>query len=700
MSKDACVRRFAAGVPVFVVAACSAGSTLAEESPAELETVLVRARSGFSATGATLGTPVPEIELPLSLTRIAVDDLADRQPRNIADMAEFSAGVGRRSSYWGFDSPTFQLRGFNAGENSAYYRDGFRYPARGPQSMANVEAIEILRGPQSALYGWSDPGGVVQVLTRQPTDQALANASLQANSWGGAQTVLDLGGALGERAKFRWVTAYDDWQSFRNGVSGQQFFIAPTLDFDFDERRTLRLAFEWLDDRRHTDYGIPAYGGFPAKVPVEWNYGESWGRQHSQTGRVAAFWQQPALDGDLTMAFSYTELKYLQYRDAESAWVDGNTLNRWYESYPERYRWAMAYADWSRNFLIGAQNHRIATRLELSRETRSLYGGEWDDYTPIDIFNPVHGLAWAPTAEYTVYDQSWVNRNAGVVLQDEITMGNWIWLLGLRWSALNQRFDFSEYRPGNYQIHTTQQDHAVSPRLGLTWRASTMVSLYGNYAAGAMPSLPQARSYGDRPFSATDSQQLEAGIKVQAENGNWLTTLAAFDIRRNNVLTRDPEHPGYSIQTGEQRSRGVEWQWQGRIAPLWQATAQATWLNAEIVEDNRYAPGNRLPYAPHFGASAWLTRYVLLDGQPRLSFSGGFVHQGQRYADFSNAVALPAYTRFDLGAGYREKDWRLSLTLENVTDQRYYASGVENRPAVIYPGPPRTLMMRVSYDFR
>jgi len=166
------------------------------------------------------------------------------------------------------------------------------------------------------------------------------------------------------------------------------------------------------------------------------------------------------------------------------------------------------------------------------------------------------------------------------------------------------------------------------------------------------------------------------------------------------VLTRDLDHPAFSIQTGIQRSRGVELEWQGRLAPGWRLTAQGTWLDAFIAQDNRYTPGNRLPYALRFGASAWLTHSFAAEVSGRWSISGGIVHQGERYADFANGTRIPAYTRFDMGTSYREKAWSVTLALENAADRRYYSSGVENRPAVIYPGAPRTLSLRMNYDFR
>lgn len=677
---------------------------LADEGARELDVVQVSARHFDTAATASLSA-IPLFELPLSATTLATATFSDRLPKDIADLADYSPGTSRRSNYWGVNTPTFQLRGFNAGDATAYYKDGFRYQGRGPLSMANVEAVEILRGPQSAIYGWSEPGGAVQVRVKQPTAETLRTASLQADAWGKTAASLDLGGALSDSSRFRLVTAHEYGGSFRDRQSGEQTLLAPSVAWDFSGGRQLQFSLEWLDDRRSTDYGIPASNGAPADVPVSRVYTEDWGRQHSQSTRLATRWMQPAWGGDLAVAWSYYNFKYLEYRDAEPYAVSGSTVKRWYEEYPERYRWLTGYVDWSRGFVTGSTAddtiaHRVAARFEMARESRSLYRGILDEFPTIDAYHPVYGQSWTPTADFSVYDQAWTNRSFGLAVQDEMRSGNWTWLLGLRFSYLRQVFDYADYLPEPGDERSAQSDHSLTPRLGVNWRARPWLALYANYSAGNMATLPQSRAFGGGSFTPLASKQVESGLKLQPVDGNWLASVAVFDMERSNVLTRDPEHAGFSIQTGVQRSRGTEIEWQGKVAPGWRLTAQGTWLDAFVARDNRYSPGNRLPYAPRFGASAWLTHRFGADGAGRWSLSGGIVHQGERYADFANGTRVPGYTRFDLGASYREKTWSATLALENAADRRYYASGVENRPAVIYPGAPRTLALRLTYDFR
>jgi iron complex outermembrane receptor protein len=566
--------------------------------------------------------------------------------------------------------------------------------------MANVETVEILRGPQSALYGWSEPGGAVQLSVKQPTAQTVRTASFQADAWGKTSTSLDLGGSLSETSRFRFVASREQGGSFRDQYHGEQTFLAPSFSWDFSGGRQLKLSLEWLDDNRSTDYGIPAINGAPADVPRSRAYTEDWGRQHSRSTRLTSRWKQPAWDGDLSMAWSYYTFNYLEYRDAEPYSVIGTTVNRWYESYPERYRWVTGYLDWSREFRMNDMTHRISTRLEMARESRSLDKGILDEYASIDAYNPLYTQTWSPTTDYGVYDQAWTNQSLGLTLQDEIRTGNWTWLLGVRFSHLRQAFDYADYLPTQGEDHRTQIDRSVTPRLGVNWRATPLLAFYANYSAGNMANLPQSRSFGGGAFTPLASKQFETGTKLQSNDGDWLASAAIFTIERSNVLTRDPDHPAYSIQTGVQQSRGLEIEWQGKLAPRWHLTAQATWLDAYIAKDNRYTPGNRLPYVPRFGSSAWLTHNLAAEGNGRWSLSGGVVHLGERYADFANGTRIPAFTRVDIGATYREKAWSTTLALENATDRRYYASGVENRPAVIYPGAPRTVSVKMTYDFR
>ena len=659
-------------------------------------TVMAAPHSGNIVSTATL-LPAAPLDLPFSATRLMVEALGDRHPTDIADLADYSPGISRSSNYWGMDTPTFHLRGFNAGESTAYYRDGFRYQARGPVPMANVEALEILRGPVSALYGWSDPGGAVQIITKKPVPYPLRQFSAEVNQWGKARLVADMGGPLNDAWQYRLVAAAENGTTFRNQSWGQQYLLAPSFLWHGAGERRLELSAEFMDDRRATDYGIPAYQGKPADVPVERAYTEPWGQQHTQSLRLAGRWSQPAYGGQLSLAASVYSLDYLNYTDAEPYSVSGTQVLRWYEKYPEQYYWTSFYADWQRAFTVGETNHRLALRAEYARERRSMENGEWDDYPAIDIFNPVYGAVYTPTAGFTRYNQAWRNRSLGLVAQDEIRTGRWIFLAGVRGDRLLQKFDYYENPPAPFDWHENSSDTAVVPRLGAVFKATEQLSLYGNISSGHASVLPQSRAFDGSQFKPVTSRQAEVGLKVQSDNKRWLLTAAYFDIRRDNVLTRDPDHPTFSIQTGEQASRGVEMELSGEVARNWRLTGQTTWMDACLVKDNRYTPGNGLPYAPNRGTSLWLTHFLPgAGGTWRLS--GGLVHEGARFADFANTTQLPAYVRADVALGYGTRHWDVSATIENLTDVRYYASGVENRPAVIYPGAPRTVGIRIKHD--
>jgi iron complex outermembrane recepter protein len=663
----------------------------------DLDTVEVIASPVEDSTTATLN-PTAVFDLPLSVTPLHIEDFTERAPKDIADLADYSAGVSRRANYWGVNTPTFQLRGFNAGDATAYYKDGFRYQGRGPMSMANVEGIEILRGPVNALYGWNEAGGAVQVLVKKPSKHTIANVSLQFDAWDKAIATLDFGGALNDIASYRLVMAREQGGSFRDNQDVKQTLFAPTIDIEFANNKKFELGLEFLDDIRTTDYGIPAFNGKPANVPVERIYTEDFGRQHSRSTRLSARWQQPAWGGDLHAAISYYQFKYLDYKDAEPYKVSGTQVLRTYEDYPEQYKWITAYVDWATAFNTGSLKHNFAARFEAAREKRTLNNGVFDEYPAIDIFNPTYNQTYTPTADYNLFSQGWRNSQYGLALQDDIQAGNWHFLLGLRQNYIHQTHYLIETLPVAINNHTTQSDSDLTPRIGMTWQANENLNVYANYSSGKMAVLPQNRSISNSAFSPTSSKQLELGIKVQPDNKSWLASAAIFNIERSNVLTRDPDNAGFSVQTGKQQSKGLELEFQGNIASNWRLTAQTTLLDAFLANDNRYKVGNRLPYAARVGASAWLTHQLFFD-DAQLSLSGGLVYQGNRYADFANATQIPSYTRVDLGASYRTKNWTTTLSLENAFDKEYYTSGVENRPAVIYPGASRTLAVKVNYSF-
>src|SRR3546814_376532 len=169
-------------------------------------------------------------------------------------------------------------------------------------------------------------------------------------------------------------------------------------------------------------------------------------------------------------------------------------------------------------------------------------------------------------------------------------------------------------------------------------------------------------------------------------------------MTRQNVLTDDPNNPGFSIQTGEQRSRGVELDVSGEILSGWKVIGSLAYLDAEITEDNTFEVGNRLQNVPRWSGSLWST-YEIQGGTMRgLEFGGGVFAVGRREGDLDNSFEAAGYARVDAFARYRiNQSLQVSLNVDNLFDTDFIEAPVGRTQ--VYPGAPRTIFLKAGLWF-
>ena len=169
-------------------------------------------------------------------------------------------------------------------------------------------------------------------------------------------------------------------------------------------------------------------------------------------------------------------------------------------------------------------------------------------------------------------------------------------------------------------------------------------------------------------------------------------------MTRSNLSTPDRQNPGFSIQIGEQRSRSVEFDIAGELAPGWRLTGSLAYLDARITKDNRLPVGNRLVNVPQWSGSLWTT-YAFQDNPLRgLEVGGGLFVAGDRKADLANRVNVDAHARVDLFARYKVNETlSLALNVDNLFDESY-VKGLFNAVS-IEPGAPRSIFGTIEIKF-
>jgi len=278
-------------------------------------------------------------------------------------------------------------------------------------------------------------------------------------------------------------------------------------------------------------------------------------------------------------------------------------------------------------------------------------------------------------------------------LQDQISFSDNLKLL------LGGRFDSFDQRSIDLVSNTTfnQERQRFSPRIGLVYQPSEQISLYASYSQSFNPDIFSISADGS-PLEPTTGSQYEVGIKGEFFDGRLSTTLAAYEITKENVATTDPDNTDFSIAVGEVRSRGIELDVVGEIADGWNIIASYAYTDAEITEDNFFSVGNRLTNVPENSASLWTTYEIQSGGLQGLGFGAGLFFVGDRQGDLDNSFQLPSYVRTDTAIYYRRDNWRAALNFQNLFNIDYIKSSAGFRES-IYPGEPFTVIGSVAVEF-
>ncbi len=269
--------------------------------------------------------------------------------------------------------------------------------------------------------------------------------------------------------------------------------------------------------------------------------------------------------------------------------------------------------------------------------------------------------------------------------------------LGERWQLIGgvrlERFALA-YRNHRSGESLDRTDVMASPRAGLVFRAARPLSLYASYGVAALPSAGDQFASLDATTSALEPETFtnhEVGLKWDA-TPSLAVTVAAYRLDRNKTRAPDPADPTRSVQTGSQRSRGIEVAAQGRLVGGWSVAAAYALQDAEITAKTSAAePGAVVPLVPRHALSLW-NRVTL---SPALALGIGVVHQGSSFAALDNAVTLPAFTRVD-AAAYVGLSTRvdLQLNVENLLDASYHLTSHNNHN--ITPGSPRAVRLGLT----
>ncbi|MEA5515996.1 TonB-dependent receptor [Nodularia sp. UHCC 0506] len=659
-----------------------------------IELVVTGEQDGYSVPNATTATrtDTPLRDIPQSIQVVPRQVLEDRQIIRASDALRNVSGVQRGNTFGG-SSEIFNIRGFP--QLGGTLRDGFRY--RNSFSIAdtaNLEGIEVLKGPASILYGNLDPGGVVNYITKQPLSEPFYSAGLQVGNFGLVRPTLDLSGPLNpERTVlYRLNTSYERGGNFRNfDQEVERFFISPVITWKIGDRTDLRLELEYSNDKRPFDRGLVAFGTGVADIPFDRVLGEL-DEFNERTNLLAGYRLEHRFNDNLTLR---NRFRYSLYEETsnqtELIRLNETTgdLAREFNSNLTQLRSYELQTDLVGKLATGSIQHTLLFGVDLSWSTNPFtFFGELGPSSIINIFNPVYGLASRPSRDEFPFVFPFETRTNtfGLFLQDQITLSENLKLL------VGGRFDTI----GQSSTNDERDDQAFTPRVGIVYQPIEPISLYTSFSRSFQPNSG-TRVDGSllEPVRGT---QYEVGVRGEFLDGRLITNLAAYEITRSNLAITDPDNPNFSIPSGEQRSRGVELDVTGQILPGWNLIASYAYTDARVTKDNNLQPGNLLDGVPFNSASLWSTYEIQTGDFQGLGFGLGLFYVGERQGDLNNSFQVPSYVRTDASIFYRRDNWRAGININNLFNVDYIEATGQRRTR-IDPGAPLTVRGTVSVEF-
>jgi iron complex outermembrane recepter protein len=498
---------------------------------------------------------------------------------------------------------------------------------------------------------------------------------------------------------YRFNTAYRNSGSFIDFYNSEHFNISPVISVALSKKTNLTLEGDYIEtkDSGFTPF-VPLVGSVlpnpNGKIPRNRNVGEPSDEINASLTRLGYQLEHKFNNNwSLRNAFAYNFRDYSDKRTLPgSLQADNRTLNRSYREFDFQSISYNLTTSVVGKFTTGSIQHQLLFGVDLNSFENKVPSFRDATAATIDIFNPIYGQPRGVLGDE--FRNTTITKSLGIYLQDQISLtDNLKVVLGGRFEAFDQKSeDFSANTESN------KSDSAFSPRFGIVYQPIPAISLYASYIDSFTPASGVFLFGGsaDNAFEPERGRQYEVGIKADF-NDRLSATLAFYDLTRTNVLTEDPNNPGFQIQTGEQNSQGVELNLTGEILPGWNFIAGYAYTNARVTEDNTLKPGNLLPNVPKHAFNLWTTYEIQKGNLQGLGLGFGLFFAGDRAGDLDNTYDIPSYLRTDAAVFYKRDRFRVGLNFKNLFDLEYFENG-SSATRVNY-GQPFTVQGTISWQF-
>ncbi|KQT85394.1 TonB-dependent siderophore receptor [Aurantimonas sp. Leaf443] len=658
----------------------------AQTAAVQLETVTIEGEASTAQAGDTglaaegyvpaaavsaTKTDTPLERVPQSVSVVTREQLEDRNVQTLLEALNYTPGV--RTGAFGFDPrfDAFSIRGFPA-TYTGIFRDGLREFNTG-FSTFDIEpytlgGIAILKGPSAGLYGSSNPGGIVDLRSKRPEQEAMREVEAQLGTNERYQGGFDATGPLGSggAVSYRLTGVARDAGTDNPFVADDRLDVAPALTWSPDADTRLTILSEL---QRSRSGGSAAYINENRRA-TDLPYGDpNFNELDQEQGRIGFEFEQR-----LNETFVFRQKARYQALDvyAEYAYPIGAPVGgiqaRGAGNLDQSLKGVVSDTQLEAKFATGPLGHTVIGGLD----------GSYADFENREGFGAAPSLNLATldysqsfdTPDYSVA-QKQSQGQIGLYLQDEITYDRFTLTLGGRQDWLETKTRAGT--PDDLGDEDRQRDDAFSGRVGLSYLFDSGIAPYVSYATSFAPVIGTAAD--GTAFKPTEAEQYEAGVKYRVPGLNAFLTASVFELtQQNGVFLRPSEDfsTNVTVQAGEIRSRGVELEGTATLWSGFDVVASYAYIDVETIEGAPGTVGKQLSSTPHHSASIW-GDYTIQDGMlAGLGAGAGLRYLSKSYGDEENTFENDARTFVDAAVHYdfpQVEGLRLQVNAKNIFDE-------------------------------
>ena len=693
----------------------------ASSDAVELNTVNVEANSEVengvpvsrkvSTTSTKTATPLNKT--PQSVSVVTSEDIEEKGVSSVADSLAYSAGVV--TNYRGTSNRNDEVMARGMNSYLPQYLDGISFASGSSgQNLSPqidpwlLERVELIHGPASVLYGQSNPGGLISMTSKRPTEESIHSIEAGYGTDNQREAAFDFGGKATDDGKvlFRMsgITRAKDGQE--NYVKEERYAIAPSLTLKPTEATTFTILTNFQNDP-YAGYRnfLPSEGTVKynanGSIPTDFFMSDPNWEKAARTQKSVGYALEHKVNEDLTLRQNarYTDL----HQDTQTLIYDywsgssRSVMSRWAQKFDQEAKSFGVDNQAEYKFNAGVSKHTLLAGVDY--KTYTYRETDWTDYNSdgdldIDWTNPTYGLDTSKIDLTKTADEKQSRKQTGIYLQDQIAIDRWNFVVSGRndWADL----DLDDYLGSTSD---SSQVHKATGRIGALYAFDNGVSPYISYSTSFEPNTNKGED--DKILKPTTAKQTEVGVKYQPKGSKSSVSVAVFDLKRQDVAS-SYWNGSKTIweSTGEIGSKGLELETNLQLTDAWKVTTSYAYTDAEILKDETASNVGLTPYwIPKHSGSIW-TNYAFNNG---VTTGAGWRYNGKTYSR-DNTFTTPAYSLYDMSVGYdlghasaKLKGAKIQLTVNNVFDKKYVSSCASNY-ACFY-GAERSAMLKASYTW-